>query len=130
MGLLLGIIVAIVAVVFGGVTGPAPVAAQEVQAAASQGQVGADVQKLGDQLKARLYATRDDEKAYIDAVVKLVDQGKLPRSLVQSTFQWARFKKPRPIIYFFKALEIRAEKMGLKTPEFEITTAGLVPQIR
>ncbi|MCR9117000.1 MAG: hypothetical protein NXI22_08665 [bacterium] len=109
---------------------PSSSVAQDPQAANSEGDIGAEVRELNEVLKARLYARRDEEIAYIDAVTKMVDEGKLPRSLVQSTYLWARYKKPRPFIYFQRALQLRAEKMDLKTPPFKITTAGFVPQLR
>ncbi|MFP6750776.1 MAG: hypothetical protein VB855_03795 [Pirellulaceae bacterium] len=76
---------------------------------------GVDVADLKDQLKNGLRVRRPGDLAFIDAVVEQVEQGRLPLSLVKSTFQWARTKMTRyPFPYFAKALRIRAGKLGIK----------------
>ena len=76
---------------------------------------GVDVADLTDQLKNGLRVRRPGDLAFIDKVVEQVEQGRLPISLVKSTFQWARTKMTRyPFPYFAKALRIRAGKLGIK----------------
>ena len=76
---------------------------------------GVDVADLKDQLKNGLRVRRAGDLAFIDTVVEKVEQGRLPLSLVKSTFQWARTKMTRyPFPYFAKALRIRAGKLGIK----------------
>jgi hypothetical protein len=69
---------------------------------------------LKQQLNAGLLARTPQEKAFNANVVKLVDDGTLPLSLVQSTFLWARNKQPYPMPYFERALRARAKKSGIK----------------
>ena len=63
-----------------------------------------------------LKARRPREFAFIALVVKMVDEGVLPLSLVQSTFDWARRKEPYPMVYFERALRIRADRKGIQIP--------------
>lgn len=77
---------------------------------------------LHDQLTAGLKAYTKADRAFIDKVVLLVNLHKLPRSLVDSTFLWARDraarKSPtralRPMVYFRPALTLRAKRLGVK----------------
>ncbi|MCA9236338.1 MAG: hypothetical protein KDA44_12770 [Planctomycetales bacterium] len=77
--------------------------------------------KLYDQLRVGLKARTKADLEFIDLVVLRVDQGKLPRKLVDSTFLWARNRyktKPgshrlRPIVYFQPALTLRAKQLGI-----------------
>jgi hypothetical protein len=76
---------------------------------------------LRDQLRTGLKAFTKADFAFIDLVVLRVDQGVLPRSLVDSTFLWARAKvqtqrpqyRQRPMVYFEPALRMRARKLGI-----------------
>jgi hypothetical protein len=76
---------------------------------------------LHDQLRVGLKAYTPKDKAFLDRVVLLVDQGVLPRNLVDSTFLWARNhavarkgRNPlRPIVYFEPALVLRARRLGI-----------------
>ncbi len=68
---------------------------------------------LKDALEKGLKARRPEEFKFIERVVFLVEQGVLPKRLVQSTFFWAR-KKPRvQAFYFERALKIRARRLGI-----------------
>jgi hypothetical protein len=70
---------------------------------------------LKQQLNTGLLARTPQERAFNENVSKLVDEGKLPLSLVQSTFLWARNKQTRyPMPYFEQALRVRAKKAGIK----------------
>ena len=77
---------------------------------------------LRDQLVAGLRATTKGDFAFIDQVVILVEQGKLPRRMVDGTFLWARqraarhswLRRLRPMVYFRPALTLRAKRIGVK----------------
>ena len=72
------------------------------------------VASLNDQLKAGLKARRQVEFRFIDDVVKLVEQRKLPVKLVVQTFEYARRKRTNyPFQYFQRALALRAARMGV-----------------
>ncbi len=76
---------------------------------------------LKDQLRVGLKAETKADFAFIDLVVLKVNQGKLPRKLVDSTFLWARNRykthptsnQLRPMVYFQPALVIRAKAIGV-----------------
>ena len=76
---------------------------------------------LRDQLVRGLRATTKSDLAFIDQVVLLVEQGKLPRRLVDGTFLWARdraaqrgfYRNLRPMVYFQPALTARAKRIGV-----------------
>jgi hypothetical protein len=74
---------------------------------------GVIVVTLKQQLETGLLARTPDEQAFVAKVVALVDSGDLPVSLVQSTFLWARRKKPFPMPYFERALRLRANAVGI-----------------
>lgn len=77
---------------------------------------------LQDQLTSGLYAVTKSDRVFIDKVVLLVEEGKLPKRLVDSTFLWARaraaLRNPtrwmRPMVYFRPALVARAHRIGVK----------------
>jgi hypothetical protein len=79
---------------------------------------------LADQLRVGLKVKTKADQGLIAAVVKAVEEGRLPRALVDSTFLWARERAKRrskqrelrPIVYFQPALVLRAKKLGLKLP--------------
>lgn len=79
---------------------------------------------LAEQLRYGLRAKTKGDKGFLAAVVKAVEENRLPRALVDSTFLWARKRakqrsikrKLRPIVYFQPALVLRAKKLGLKLP--------------
>jgi hypothetical protein len=77
---------------------------------------------LRDQLRVGLKARTKADFAFIDVVVERVNQGKLSRKMVDSTFLWARNRarvRPtthplRPMVYFQPALVIRAKAIHVK----------------
>ncbi len=77
---------------------------------------------LRDQLRVGLKAVTKADFAFIDLVVVRVDDGTLPRPLVDSTFLWARQRVAtrstkyfnRPIVYFQPALVLRARALGIR----------------
>jgi hypothetical protein len=95
---------------------PAPIKADSVR----DGQ-GRQV-SLRDQLRVGLKARTKADFEFIDVVVERVNQGKLPRKMVDSTFLWARNRsriRPtthplRPMVYFQPALVLRAKAIGVK----------------
>ncbi len=74
---------------------------------------GVTVPTLKQQLQAGLLARTPHEREFIDQVVQKVNEGDLPRSLVDSTFLWARRKQPYPMPYFEQALRVRAKLAGI-----------------
>lgn len=64
-------------------------------------------------MRSALRTATPEEEGFIDYVLTLVDQGRLPRPLVESTFQWAR-KKPRHRFQYFRyGLILRAAQKGI-----------------
>jgi hypothetical protein len=69
---------------------------------------------LKDTLEKGLKARRPEEFEFLAKVVELVEAEKLPLDVVISTFQWARPKKPAPMPYFTRAMQIRAAELGVE----------------
>ncbi|SRR5260221_14791237 len=69
--------------------------------------------KLKDTLEKGLKARLQSEFAFIKTVVEKVDDGTLPRSIVESTFLWARRKPVHAFEYFQEGLKVRAEQIGV-----------------
>ena len=73
---------------------------------------------LRDQLRTGLKAVTKADFAFIDLVVLRVEQGVLPRKLVDGTFLWARRRVAtrstqyfnRPMVYFRPALVVRTAR--------------------
>lgn len=75
---------------------------------------GAEVISLEDQLKTGLRTRRPEETEFVEEVARLVDSGKLPRKLVDSTFIWAvRRGKRYPFPAFQQAIRLQAEQLGI-----------------
>lgn len=68
---------------------------------------------LQTQLEKGLKARRPQEFQFIERVVAEVQAGRLPQSLVDSTFLWARKKPEHPFQYFEAAMKIRAKRVGV-----------------
>lgn len=76
---------------------------------------------LYDQLRIGLKAATKADMEFIDRVVLRVNEGVLPRKLVDAVFLWARNRyktrpaesRLRPIVYFQPALEAQAKKLGV-----------------
>ncbi|WP_148074874.1 hypothetical protein [Bythopirellula goksoeyrii] len=92
-----------------------------------QQSIGPDTQQgrqlsLKQQLTLGLKAVTPSDKEFIDLVVLRVEQGKLPRSLVDSTFLWARQRADaksysrslRPMVYFKPGLIARTKKLHIE----------------
>jgi hypothetical protein len=65
-------------------------------------------------MKAALKTATIEEGGFIECVVRLVNAGKLPQSLVVSTFIWARRKPRWKFQYFRVGLIIRARWSGIR----------------
>jgi hypothetical protein len=87
---------------------------QHADAASGAGASNVDLKTT---LEKGLRARRKSEFQYISHVVGMVNSGALPRSLVESTFLWARkearAKQSYPFIYFERGLKLRAKKIGV-----------------
>ena len=69
-----------------------------------------DLEKV---LAAGLKCRRPEDFAYVKLVAERVHNGTLPRSLVESSFFWARQQPQYPIISFQYSLRARAKKLGI-----------------
>ncbi|MFZ4732864.1 MAG: hypothetical protein ACOYK7_10055 [Pirellulales bacterium] len=70
---------------------------------------------LEDRLTTGLQARRPADVAYIGRVVDMVEQGKLPAKLVDSTFLWAvRRRQRHPLPAFREALRLQADRIGIE----------------
>lgn len=67
-------------------------------------------------LKAALRTTAIEENDYIRFLVVLVDQGRLPRVVVDTAFRWARQKSYRQYQFFKRAVINHAERLGIALP--------------
>jgi hypothetical protein len=72
---------------------------------------------LKTQLEKGLEARRPVEFEYIAQIVRLVEERKLPRKLVASTFVWARRKPYMKLQYFQFALQARARGLDVELPD-------------
>jgi thioesterase domain-containing protein len=87
--------------------------AANVAAAAPEVAVETGITDLKRTLVEVLKARRQEEFDYIDKVTTFVDQKKLPREMVESTFNWARKKPRHQFQYFEAALRVRAKAIGV-----------------
>jgi len=67
-----------------------------------------------DTMKAGLRTASREEDGFIEYVLELVDEGRLPADMVASTFQWARQKPRLKFQYFKRGLILRARKIGIR----------------
>jgi hypothetical protein len=86
--------------------------------AASGVSAGRGTPDLKVMLEKGLRARRKAEFQFIEHVITLVDNGSVPRSLVESTFLWARkeaaAKHSYPFVYFERGLKARAKKLKIE----------------
>lgn len=69
---------------------------------------------LKKQLETGLRARRDSDFAYIAGIVAKVENGTLPRRLVDQAFLYSRARDPEyPLIYFQFTLKELAKKAGV-----------------
>jgi len=73
--------------------------------------------ELKDQLYFGLRTFLPEQQAFLDDLVSRVDNGQLPRSMVNVVFVWAKKRKPtRPFPYFEVAMRLLAERRGVVLP--------------
>ena len=82
-------------------------------AGAQGGSIAPGGPNLKTTLEKGLKARRPEEFAFIALVVAKVEERTLPRPLVESTFLWARGKRPFPTVYFERGLRVRAKRLGI-----------------
>lgn len=71
--------------------------------------------KLEDQLRYGLRCSRSGQVQYVSAVAAAVDEGRLPRGMVNLVYRWAIEKNPSvPFPYFQYALEALAARRGIQ----------------
>ena len=78
--------------------------------------------KYEDQLNATLKTRFEAEKNYVEQVVELIRQNRLPKKLVDSAWIWVRQNRPYtryPFVYFERILRLQAEKLELEIPDFD-----------
>ena len=84
-------------------------------------------------MKAALRTVTPEEGCFVEKVVRLMDKGKLPRPLVETTFDWARRKNEHRFQYFKQALTVQAKKLGLSSDELpekeKVSLAVDVPMV-
>ena len=79
--------------------------------------VAATTQLDATTMKAALRCETPGEKGFVERVVRLMNKGKLPRSVVETTFDWARRKNKHRFQYFQEALTLQAKRLGLSLDE-------------
>ncbi len=83
-----------------------------------------EVIRLEDQLMNGLRVVTPEQRSYVTQIVTLVDQGKLPRAMVNVVYSWALKRNPKvPLPYFQFMLQALAERRGITVPAPTITIA-------
>lgn len=82
---------------------------------------------LKTQLEKGLRARRKVEFEYIAQIIKLVEEGSLPRELVTTTFVWAVRQPSRQLQYFQFALQarVRGAKLNIDMPNLRKQAVGV-----
>ena len=80
---------------------------------------------LKTQLEKGLKARRPVEFEYIDQIIQLVEDGKLSRKLVVTTYLKAQQEHRHPLQYFQIALEARARGLNVELPNLNKQTVGV-----
>lgn len=69
---------------------------------------------LRNTLVSGLRAVRDDQKRFIDHIVEMVAEKKLPQSVVYAAFRWSRKQRPDyPFPYFKYSVRELAKRKGI-----------------
>ncbi len=72
---------------------------------------------LEEQLRTGLRVVTEGQRRYIDQIVMLVRQGRLPRPLVNLVARWAVERNPSvPFPYFQYALRVLAKRRRISVP--------------
>lgn len=73
-----------------------------------------EVMTLEDRLVTGLRARRPEDVAFLERVAALVEEGKLPEKVVNSTLAWAQRRgRNYPLPSFRRALELQADHLGV-----------------
>jgi hypothetical protein len=80
---------------------------------------------LQTQLEKGLYARRDVEFEYLRQIVLLVEENRLPRKIVVSTFMWAKTRPTRQLQYFHFAIQARTRGMHIPLPDLNLQAVGI-----
>ncbi|MGN6547052.1 MAG: hypothetical protein ACTHK7_18500 [Aureliella sp.] len=76
-----------------------------------------EIVRLEDQLQNGLRTFTPEQRQYVSQVVALVEQGRLPRAMVNVVYTWALKRNPSvPLPYFQVALRALAERRGIAVP--------------
>ena len=98
------------------VTGIAQAQVKEFDANQAETNPG-EVVRLEDQLMNGLRVVTPEQRAYITQIVALVDQGRLPRAMVNVVYSWALKRNPKvPLPYFQFMLQALADRRGIAVP--------------
>ncbi len=80
--------------------------------------------QLEKQLNAILKTRLPEERSYISALIKLVDEDKVPRKLLNVSFKYVTnrraFAKNR-FVYFVRVLQFLGEREKVAIPKFDFT---------
>jgi hypothetical protein len=80
---------------------------------------------LKTQLQKGLKARRPVEFQYIDQIIELVEDGKLSRKLVVTTYLAAQQQPSRPLQWFQMALAARARGLNVRLPDLRNQAVGI-----
>ncbi len=73
-----------------------------------------EIETVQQTLEVGLKARRPQDFAFIAQVVRLVQMGRLPIEMIETTFHWSRRQHARyPFPYFEQGLRIRAQRIGV-----------------
>ncbi|HEY1066629.1 MAG TPA: hypothetical protein VGE52_10985 [Pirellulales bacterium] len=75
-------------------------------------------------LEKGLRCKTPEEFKYIEKISRYVENGKISRELVLSTFDWARDKPKNQVRYFDRGLRERAKALGVSLPSIENVVRG------
>ena len=79
-------------------------------------------EKYERQLNAILRTRLTEEKKFVEQLVDLVEQEKLPRTLLDRSHKWVRKRRPHtryPFVYFERVLRLQAKKLEITIPPFD-----------
>jgi hypothetical protein len=74
------------------------------------------------QLQAVLKTRFPQEKSFVNQVVLMVQEEKIPKNIVDSAWLWVRKNRPNtryPFVYFERVLRLEGEKLKIKIPPFD-----------
>lgn len=74
----------------------------------------AQQEELRSLLEVGLKPASAQQAAFLDKIVELVGEGRLPLEMVEGTFIWARRQSGWAYPYFEQALRLRARRAGIK----------------